>query len=47
MQHHPLGKASKKLHKSARDRVNRAISAMLGGPNQKGNPNFCWSHHTQ
>jgi hypothetical protein len=35
MQHHPLGKASRTLHKSARDRVNKAIGAMLDGPNQK------------
>jgi hypothetical protein len=39
MQHQPLGKASKKLHKSAMDRVNKPIAAMLGGTNQKGKPN--------
>jgi hypothetical protein len=38
MQHHPLGKASRKLHKSARDRANRVIGAMLNWPNQKGKP---------
>jgi len=40
MQHHPLGKASRKLHNSARDRANKPISAMLGRPNQKDKPNF-------
>jgi hypothetical protein len=30
MQHHPLGKTSRKLHKIARGRMNSAISAMLG-----------------
>jgi hypothetical protein len=29
VQHHPLGKASRKLHKSARDRLIKAIIAML------------------
>jgi hypothetical protein len=47
MQQNPLGKASRKLHKSARDRVNKTIRAMLGRPNQKGKPNFCWSDRTQ
>ena len=42
MQHHPLGKASRKLHKSARDRANRVIGAMLNWPNQKGKPTFRW-----
>jgi hypothetical protein len=39
MQHHPLGKASRKLHKSARDRLNIAIGAILEWPNQEGKPN--------
>jgi hypothetical protein len=39
MQHHPLGKASRKLLKSARDRVNKPIGAMLPGPNQEGKAN--------
>ena len=43
MQHHPLGKASRKLHKSARDRVNKAIGAMLDGPNQKGKSKSYWT----
>jgi hypothetical protein len=38
MQHHPLGKASRKLHTTASDRVNKAIGAMLDGPNQKDKP---------
>ena len=46
-QHHPLGKASEKLHKSARDRVNKPIGAMQARSNPKGKPNHCWSHQTQ
>jgi hypothetical protein len=38
IQHHPLGKASRKLHTSARDRAKKAIGAMLNGPNQKDKP---------
>jgi hypothetical protein len=30
MQHHPLGRASRKLHKIVSGRINKAISAMLG-----------------
>jgi hypothetical protein len=47
MQHHPLGKASRKLHKNARDRAIQAIAGMIDRPIRKDKAKFRWSHQTE